>query len=81
MTRLVRSLAFRLWIGRVLHYTLRIAVRGHEFADAYLHEMVAASDRAKFKIVRLDDCDLAEVHLWIVLHAVKHLIFWKSHEG
>ena len=35
------SLAFRLWMGRVLHYTLRIAVRGHEFADRYLHEMVA----------------------------------------
>jgi mannosylglycerate synthase len=37
------ELAFRLWVGRVLHYTLRIAVRGHAFADVYLHEMV---DRA-----------------------------------
>ncbi len=26
-------LAFRLWVGRVLHYTLRIAVRGHAFAN------------------------------------------------
>jgi mannosylglycerate synthase len=34
------DLAFRLWVGRVLHYTLRIAVRGHAFADAYLHQMV-----------------------------------------
>ena len=34
-------LAFRLWVGRVLHYTLRVAVRGHAFAAAYLHEMVA----------------------------------------
>ena len=34
------SLAFRLWVGRVLHYTLRIAVRGHAFADLYLHQMV-----------------------------------------
>jgi mannosylglycerate synthase len=34
------SLAFRLWVGRVLHYTLRVAVRGHAFAAAYLHEMV-----------------------------------------
>ena len=35
------DLAFRMWVGRVLHYTLRIAVRGHAFADAYLHQMVA----------------------------------------
>jgi len=35
-----RELAFRLWVGRVLHYTLRIAPRGHAFADEYLHEMV-----------------------------------------
>ena len=35
------NLAFRLWVGRVLHYTLRIAVRGHAYADAYLHQMVA----------------------------------------
>ncbi len=34
------ELAFRLWVGRVLHYTLRIAVRGHAFADIYLREMV-----------------------------------------
>jgi len=36
-------LAFRLWVGRVLHYALRFAVRGHAFADAYLRHMV---DRA-----------------------------------
>ena len=36
-----RDLAFRLWVGRVLHYTLRIAVRGHAFANDYLHGMVA----------------------------------------
>ena len=35
-----RHLAFRLWVGRVLHYTLRIAIRGHAFADDYLHAMV-----------------------------------------
>jgi mannosylglycerate synthase len=34
------DLAFRLWVGRVLHYALRFAVRGHAFADAYLHQMV-----------------------------------------
>lgn len=34
------ELAFRLWVSRVLHYTHRVAVRGHAFADAYLHEMV-----------------------------------------
>jgi mannosylglycerate synthase len=34
------ELAFRLWVGRVLHYALRYAVRGHAFADAYLHQMV-----------------------------------------
>jgi len=34
------QLAFRLWVGRVLHYALRFAVRGHAFADAYLHQMV-----------------------------------------
>jgi mannosylglycerate synthase len=34
------DLAFRLWVGRVLHYALRFAVRGHAFADAYLHDMV-----------------------------------------
>lgn len=34
------ELAFRLWVGRVLHYALRFAVRGHTFADAYLHQMV-----------------------------------------
>jgi mannosylglycerate synthase len=34
------DLAFRLWVGRVLHYALRIAVRGHAFADSYLHQMV-----------------------------------------
>lgn len=34
------ELAFRLWVGRVLHYALRYAVRGHSFADAYLHQMV-----------------------------------------
>jgi len=34
------DLAFRLWVGRVLHYALRIAVRGHAFADGYLHQMV-----------------------------------------
>ena len=34
------NLAFRLWVGRVLHYALRFAVRGHAFADAYLHQMV-----------------------------------------
>ena len=34
------DLAFRLWVGRVLHYALRYAVRGHAFADSYLHEMV-----------------------------------------
>jgi hypothetical protein len=34
------DLAFRLWVGRVLHYALRFAVRGHAYADAYLHQMV-----------------------------------------
>lgn len=34
------DLAFRLWLGRVLHYTLRIAVRGHSFSMSYLHHMV-----------------------------------------
>ena len=34
-------LAFRLWVGRVLHYTLRVAIRGHAFADDHLRAMVA----------------------------------------
>lgn len=34
------DLAFRLWLGRVLHYTLRVAVRGHSHAMSYLHDMV-----------------------------------------
>ncbi len=34
------ALAFRLWVGRVLHFTLTVAVRGHAFALAYLNEMV-----------------------------------------
>jgi len=37
------ELAFRLWLGRVLHYTLRIAVRGHSYAMAYLHDMIRRS--------------------------------------
>lgn len=36
-----RHIAFRLWVGRVLHYTLRIAIRGHSFADEHLHAMIA----------------------------------------
>ncbi|MGH8926850.1 MAG: mannosylglycerate synthase domain-containing protein [Acidimicrobiia bacterium] len=36
-----RAVATRLWIGRVLHYTLRVAVRGHAFADRYLHDTVS----------------------------------------
>jgi hypothetical protein len=39
-----RHLAFRLWVGRVLHYTFRIAIRGHAFADDYLHSMVARAE-------------------------------------
>ena len=35
------DIAFRLWVGRVLHYTLRTAMKGHAFADAYLREMIA----------------------------------------
>jgi mannosylglycerate synthase len=38
-----REVAFRLWLGRVLHYTLRIAVRGHGYAMAYLHDMIRRS--------------------------------------
>lgn len=34
------ALAFRLWVGRVLHYTLRVAVRGHGFALSYLNDMI-----------------------------------------
>jgi mannosylglycerate synthase len=34
------DLAFRLWLGRVLNYTLRVAVRGHSYATAYLHDMI-----------------------------------------
>jgi len=34
------QVAFRLWVGRVLNYTLRTAVRGHAFANSYLHVMV-----------------------------------------
>ena len=34
------ELAFRLWVGRVLQYTLTIAIRGHSFAIAYLNQMV-----------------------------------------
>ena len=35
------DIAFRLWVGRVLHYTLRIAMKGHSFADSYLREMIS----------------------------------------
>lgn len=35
-----QELAFRLWVGRVLHYTLRVAVRGHGYASGYLSDMV-----------------------------------------
>lgn len=34
------DLAFRLWLGRALHYTLRVAVRGHSYSMSYLHDMV-----------------------------------------
>jgi mannosylglycerate synthase len=34
------ALAFRLWTGRVLHYTLRVAIRGHDHAMGYLNEMI-----------------------------------------
>ncbi len=37
------ALAFRLWVGRVLHYTLTIAIRGHSYSLAYLNEMVQRS--------------------------------------
>jgi mannosylglycerate synthase len=46
------ELAFRLWVGRVLHYALRFAVRGHAFADAYLHRMVERAI-AEFSALRL----------------------------
>ncbi|MGQ0848276.1 MAG: mannosylglycerate synthase domain-containing protein [Actinomycetota bacterium] len=35
-----RELAFRLWVGRVLHYTTRVAVRGYGPASEYLHGMM-----------------------------------------
>ncbi|HUO46990.1 MAG TPA: hypothetical protein VM470_09195, partial [Acidimicrobiia bacterium] len=34
------ALAFRLWVGRVLNYTLRVAVRGHPYSMAYLNDMI-----------------------------------------
>jgi mannosylglycerate synthase len=34
------SIAFRLWLGRVLQYTLTIAVRGHAHSLAYLNNTV-----------------------------------------
>jgi hypothetical protein len=34
------ELAFRLWVGRVLQYTMTVAIRGHAFALAYLNQMV-----------------------------------------
>lgn len=37
------EVAFRLWLGRVLHYTLRIAARGYGYAMSYLHDMIRRS--------------------------------------
>ena len=37
------ALAFRLWVGRVLHYTFTVAVRGHNYSLAYLNDMVLRS--------------------------------------
>jgi hypothetical protein len=34
------AIAFRLWLGRVLRYTLTVAVRGHAYSLAYLNQMV-----------------------------------------
>jgi mannosylglycerate synthase len=34
------ALAFRLWMGRVLHYTLRVGIRGHAYSMDYLNGMI-----------------------------------------
>ena len=34
------DLVFRLWVGRVLNYTMRVAVRGHPHSMAYLNDMI-----------------------------------------
>jgi mannosylglycerate synthase len=44
------EIAFRLWVGRVLHYTLRIAMKGHAFADSYLRAMIARTVERGFGI-------------------------------
>jgi mannosylglycerate synthase len=34
------ELLFKLWILRVLNYTTTVALRGYDFSQRYLHEMV-----------------------------------------
>jgi mannosylglycerate synthase len=41
------SIAFRLWLGRVLQYTLTVAVRGHSYSLAYLNHMVLRAAHAR----------------------------------
>ena len=34
------ELLFKLWLSRVLHFTTQVAIRGYDFSQRYLHDMV-----------------------------------------